>query len=114
MSRRGGTSANYGGGPTEPRIRRGVAVSAVSVLLGELALLADAERVHQTDARERAGDRLERGEQVGLALAGDREPVDREAEQERAGHGAEERPDDPAPLAVGQEDREVPDREAHH
>jgi hypothetical protein len=45
-----------------------------------------------------------------VSLAGDRQPVDRDAADDRADQGA----DDPAPEAVGQEDREVPDGEPHH
>ena len=40
--------------------------------------------------------------------------VDDQPDDDRADQRADERADDPAPEAVGQEDREVPDREAHH
>ena len=46
--------------------------------------------------------------------AGDREAVDDPTEQRRADQRADERADDPAPVAVGQPDREVPEGEAHH
>ena len=47
-------------------------------------------------------------------LAGHGEAVDDEAEDGRAQQRAEEGAHDPAPEAVGHEDREVPDGEAHH
>ena len=39
---------------------------------------------------------------------------DDQPEHDRADERADERADDPAPEAVGQEDREVPDRKPHH
>jgi hypothetical protein len=78
------------------------------------ALLAQAEPVHERDAEHRAGDRLDRGQQRRVVATGDREAVDDDAEEHAAEHRAEERADDAAPLAVGEEDREVPDGEGHH
>ena len=75
---------------------------------------ADALEIDDADADERAGNRLERLQHVRLALAGDGEAVDDEAEDRRAEQRAEEGADDAAPEAIGQEDREVPDGEAHH
>ena len=67
------------------------------------------------DAEEGAGDRLERGQQVRVVRGrASCDAVDEQAEDDRADERAEERADDPAPEAVGQEDREVPDGEAHH
>ena len=42
------------------------------------------------------------------------EPVDDEAEDDRAGGRDQERADDPAPEVVGHPDREVPDGDPHH
>src|SRR5215210_3113225 len=75
---------------------------------------ADAEEVDGRDAGERAGDRLDRRGEVGVVLPWDGEAVDREADQQGAEQRAEEGADDAAPEAIGQEYREVPDRDAHH
>ena len=53
-------------------------------------------------------------EDVRVVLAGHGEAVDQEAEEDRAEDRAEEGADDPRPEAVGDEDREVPEGEAHH
>jgi len=57
---------------------------------------------------------LEGLEDVRVVLAGDREAVDDEAEDGRAQERAEKGAHDAAPEAIGDEDREVPDGEAHH
>ena len=50
----------------------------------------------------------------GIAQRRDLDAVDDQPDDDRADQRADEGADDAAPEAVGQEDREVPDREAHH
>src|SRR4051794_7203091 len=76
--------------------------------LAALAFLLDPDEPHDGQADQRARDRLERGHDRRVVLAGDREAVDDQAEDDRAQEGADERADDPGPEAIGQEDREVP------
>ena len=62
-----------------------------------------------------SGDRLERGRRYRCRGGPGREkPWIDPPEQDGADQGADEGADDPAPEAVGQPDREVPDGEAHH
>src|SRR3954447_9313085 len=77
-------------------------------------LAADALGVGDRPAGEGAGGGLERLQDVRVVLARDREPVDQQAEDGRADDRAQEGTDDAAPEAVGQEDGEVPEGEAHH
>src|ERR1044072_8988897 len=93
-----------------PRLLGGQAGEAGLVL----AQRAVADEPDEPDAEDRAGDALEHGEDRRVVLTGDREPVDRPAEDDRAEPGAEERADDARPEAIRDEDREVPEGEAHH
>jgi 4-amino-4-deoxy-L-arabinose transferase-like glycosyltransferase len=91
-----------------------LAAAAERLQLQGRVAAADALEVDDPDADERPRDRLEGLQDVGLALPGDREAIDDQAAEHRADEGAQEGADDAAPEAVGQEDREVPDGEAHH
>src|SRR5919108_4118760 len=88
--------------------------SAPAGNLDGLVALAGAVEVDGGDPDQGPRYRLDGGEDVGVVLPRHGEPVDREPEEQRAEHGAEERAHDPRPEAVRHEDREVPDREAHH
>src|ERR1700749_919383 len=74
---------------------------------------AAAEQPDDAEAEGDAGDRREGGSdrRVADALAVDQE--DDRADEDGADHGAEEGADDPLPEAVGQEDGEVPEGDAH-
>src|ERR1044071_4732670 len=76
--------------------------------------LAHTDEPDDGHADDRARDRLDGAQQARVARPGDREPVNDEPEQERADDGAEERADDARPEVVRQEDREVPEGDAHH
>ena len=42
------------------------------------------------------------------------DPVDQQPDEDRTRERADEGADDPTPEAIGQKDREMPDRQAHH
>ena len=79
-----------------------------------LVALAHADEVAEPEADQRPRDRLHRADDRRVVAPRDAEPVDDQAEDDRADDREDEGADDPAPEAIGHPDGEVPQREAHH
>src|SRR5688500_18569154 len=94
--------------------RRQIVSPSSAAPSGLRALAPDALEVHGGDPADRARDGVEDGEHVGVLPARDMEAADHQADQHGPDERPDERPHDPAPEPVREEDREMPDRQAHH
>src|SRR3712207_1898245 len=91
------------------RASRDGSVDALDALV---AIALQAPEADDRHAEQRARDALQRGEDLDVVAGRERQAVDQPAEQDRAGDGAQEGADDPAPEVVREEHGEVPDRKA--